>query len=195
MVECSSVADAMAKLSYPPPHATTGTSSPWLAFVFDLSLRDGSGWELVAEARKHHDSVRRILLTATFSEEVHSRAWEEGCDYVLKMESKERLQTLIRSELIPSNGAAARARLRHAFMAREQELHAFSDAETLLLESVLANLRPRLQLDGHIIGYQTIKTHKSRIFEKVRALKRWEFVDWEDLCRVLRVALEEYEGD
>jgi DNA-binding CsgD family transcriptional regulator len=85
--------------------------------------------------------------------------------------------------------SGARDLVRSNFIAEQQQVHGLSPAEALLLESALANLRPRHQLGGHVIGYETAKTHKRRIFEKFRATG-WVFADWEDLCRLLRLALE-----
>lgn len=86
-VECvGTVADGCAALA----------SKDWAGLIIDLTLPDGSGFEVLAYARARSQAIPALILTGHLNRDFANRSFDLGAGYVVKPIEKAQLQAFAR---------------------------------------------------------------------------------------------------
>lgn len=155
------------------------TARPEIALI-DLVLPDGSGIQLVAEARSRAPAIP-VIVTTVYDDDDHIfPALRAGaCGYLLKEESRDNLvrqiQAVIRGEL-PLSPAVARQVMRYFTGGKTGQEH----VETLTAKEreVLKCIASGLTLDEVArrlaVSRNTVHTHVKRVYDKLDISTRAE---------------------
>jgi DNA-binding NarL/FixJ family response regulator len=144
-------ADAAARIL-----ASPGT---WSAFIVDVGLPDGSGIDVLAQARLDHPITPAMVLSGCLEAAAINAAFDLDAEYVAKPVQKERLV-----RFLTANGDFP-GRLRRAVDGWQQR-YDLSDAEADVLGRAAAGETRETMAVARGTSLSTIKAHVGRLLHK-----------------------------
>ena len=135
------------------------TRDDWGAFFIDLGLPDGSGLDVLAQARQDHPTTPAMVLTGSLEPESINTAFDLGAAYVIKPVQKARVK-----RFLLEHGSFA-LRLEHTMTAWRQR-YALSEAEADVLRRACAGETREGIAQGRGSAERTIKAHVNNLLRK-----------------------------
>jgi two-component system response regulator DevR len=136
-----------------------GSRADWSAFFIDLRLPDGSGIDVLAEARVDHPTTPAMLLTGCVEANAINAAFDLDADYVVK---PVRRQRIVRFLLARPDFAS---KLRQTVSAW-RDRYALSGAELDVLQRAAAGETRDAIAEARGCALPTVKTHVANLLEK-----------------------------
>ena len=133
--------------------------SPWTGFVFDVELPDGSGLDLLAQARQQHPITPAMVLTGNNRDAAANAAYDLRAHYCIKPVATERIEQFLK------DAASMEARLSpalHLWAAR----YGLSEAETDLLRRTALGESKSAIAAARAVSPETIKTQIGTLLDK-----------------------------
>jgi DNA-binding NarL/FixJ family response regulator len=133
--------------------------STWTGFVFDVELPDGSGLDLLAQAREQHPITPAMVLTGNNRDAVANAAYDLRAHYCIKPVVTERIEQFLKDAV--SLGARLAPALRQ-WAAR----CGLSEAETDLLRRTALGESKSAIAAARAVSPETIKTQIGTLLDK-----------------------------
>jgi two-component system response regulator DevR len=136
-----------------------GDGSAWTGFFFDVELPDGSGLDLLAQAREQHPITPAMVLTGNNRDAAANAAYDLRAHYCVKPVVTERIEQFLKDAASLETRLAPALRL---WAAR----YGLSDAETdLLRRTALGESKGRIA-EARGVSRETIKTQVATLLDK-----------------------------
>jgi DNA-binding NarL/FixJ family response regulator len=139
--------------------ALLNDGSPWTGFVFDVELPDGSGLDLLAQAREQHPITPAMVLTGNNRDAAANAAFDLRAHYCIKPVVTDRIEQFLKDAV--SLGARLAPALRQ-WAAR----YALSEAETDLLRRTALGESKSAIAAARGVSRETIKTQVATLLDK-----------------------------
>ena len=102
----------------------------WAALFVDIALPDGSGFDVLTQARAVHDSLPMLVMTGRDDTATANRAFDLGANCLLKPIEGSRIAAFVERSQARSSQAKAR---RAAVVSYWRRLYRLTPTETLIL--------------------------------------------------------------